>query len=101
MMTTQERLIDIARRRERLSLRAQAERLEIAGRIGALREPIGLVDRALGIARFLRAHPVLVSVAVAALVAFRGRGLAGLAGRALSAWRLWRAISAWSGARPL
>lgn len=101
MMPAQELLIDIARRKERLSARAQTERQAIAGNVMALREPIGVVDRAIGVARFLRAHPVFVAVAVAGLVAFRGRGLTSLAGRAFSAWRLWRMVSAWSAARSL
>jgi hypothetical protein len=104
MSSTQEALLDIARRKERLSARAQAQRQALAGAVHDLREPIGIADRALGIARFLRAHPVLVAAAVTAavtaLVVFRGRGLAGLAGRALSAWRLWRVVSAWSAGRP-
>jgi hypothetical protein len=101
MKSTDELLIDIARRKERLSARAQAQRGAIAVSFGELREPIGIADRAVGIARFLRAHPVLVAVAAAALVVFRGRGLAGLAGRAYSAWRLWRTVAAWSAGRPL
>jgi hypothetical protein len=104
MRSTQEFLLEIARRKERLSARAQAQRQALAGTVHDLRQPMAVADRALSIARFLRAHPVfvaaVVTAAVAALVAFRGRGLAGLAGRALSAWRLWRMVSsAWSAGR--
>jgi hypothetical protein len=96
ILTTQQRLIEIARRKERLSARAQAQRASIAGQVGALQGPIRFADRAVEIARFLRAHPAAVAVAAAALVALRGRGLTGLAGRALTAWRLWRTVSAWA-----
>jgi hypothetical protein len=93
----QEQLIDIARRKERLSARAQAQRGAIAASFGELDRPIGVADRVLEVARFLRAHPVLVAAAAAALFVLRGRGLVGLAGRAFSAWRLWRTLSAMVG----
>lgn len=101
MLTTQQRLIEIARRKERLSARAQAQRASIASDFGALQGPIRLADRAVDIARFLRAHPLAVAIAAACVVVLRGRGLTGLAGRALTAWRLWRTFSAWTGGRAL
>lgn len=93
MTSTQDLLIDIARRKERLSARSQLQRAAIAESFHELRAPIGIADRALGVTRFLRAHPVLVAAAVAAVFVFRGRGLSGLAARAFSAWRLWRTVS--------
>jgi YqjK-like protein len=101
MNRSNELLIDIARRKERLAARAQEQRLAIGESFRQWRDPIGIVDRGMGIARFLRAHPVFVAAAVAALVAFRRHGLVSLAGRAFSAWRLWRAVSAWSAGRPV
>lgn len=94
MRTTQAQLIDIARRKERLSARARAQRLAVVASFEALGQPIGFADRALEVARFLRSHPVLVAGAAAALFVLRGRGLVGLVGRAFSAWRLWRTIAA-------
>ena len=96
MTSTQELLIDIARRKERLSARSQLQRAAIAESFHELRAPIGIAERALGVTRFLCAHPVLVAAAVAAVFAFRGRGrgLSGLVARAFSAWRLWRTVSA-------
>ena len=94
MKSTQALLIDIARRKERLSARSQLQRAAIAENFHGLRGPIGIADRTLGVARFMRAHPVLMVAAVAAVFVFRGRGLAGLATRAFSAWRLWRTVSA-------
>lgn len=93
MKATRDYLIAIARRKERLAARAQAERIAITADLHALRRPIGVADRALGVAHFLRSHPVLVAAMVAAIFVARGRGLAGLAGRAFSMWRLWRTIS--------
>ena len=94
MTAMQQILIDIARRKERLSARAQAQRIAIAASFRDLGRPIGVADGALEVARFLRAHPVLVAAGAAALFVLRGRGLVGLASRAFSAWRLWRTISA-------
>jgi hypothetical protein len=95
--TAQEQLIAIARRKERLSARAQAQRRAIAASFQDLGRPIGVADRVLEAGRFLRAHPVLVAAAATALFVLRGRSLVGLAGRAFSAWRLWRTISAMIG----
>ena len=97
MKTAQQQLIELAHRKERLSARAQAQRRAIAASFQDLGRPIGVADRALEVARFLRAHPALIAAAAAALFVLRGRGLAGLAGRAFSAWRLWRTISAMVG----
>jgi hypothetical protein len=94
MTSTQDFLVDIARRKERLAARSQLQRGAIAANFRELQGPIDVADRALGVARFLRAHPVLVVAAAAAIFAFRGRGLTGLAGRIFSAWRLWRTVTA-------
>ena len=94
MKTTQDQLIDIARRKERLSARAQAQRVAIAASFRDLGPPIGIADRALEVARFLRANPALVAAIAATLFLLRDRGLTGLAGRVFSAWRLWRTLSA-------
>jgi len=89
--------MEIARRKERLAARAQAQRAAIAASFGDLGRPIGVADHALEVVRFLRARPALIAAAVAALIVLRGRGLAGMATRAFSAWRLWRTISAMVG----
>ena len=60
-----------------------------------LRQPIAVVDRALAVTRFLRAHPVVVAAVVAGLIGFRRRSFLGLLTRGLAAWRMWRAIAPW------
>lgn len=95
-MNTTERLIELARRKERLIARAAAQRAAIAGTFREWRTPIVVADRALAVARFFRSHPVLLAAAVAAAVALRGRTLVGLAGRGFAAWRVWRTLSTWS-----
>jgi hypothetical protein len=101
MISTEERLIEIAHRKERLSARAQAQRLAVAGTFQELQEPLSFVDRGWSIVRFLLDHPLLVAAGAAGLVVFRGRGIMSLATRAFSVWRLWRAVSAWSAGRAL
>ncbi|MBI1965239.1 MAG: hypothetical protein HYV99_06340 [Betaproteobacteria bacterium] len=94
-MSASERLIELARRKERLIARAAAQRAAVAATIREWRAPIAVADQAFGIVRFFRSHPVLLAAAVAAIAALRGRTLIGLAGRGYTAWRVWRATSSW------
>ena len=96
MSRIQDQLIEIARRKERLIARTGLQRVAIGANFRQLAGPIGVVDRGLEFVRFLRGHPLLVTALIAAVVAFRRRGLVTLAGRALSVWRIWRSVSAWS-----
>jgi hypothetical protein len=88
-------LIEIARRKERLIAACAAQRGTIAAAFRDLRPPIAVVERALGVARFLRAHPVVVGLIVAGVVVFRQRSTLGLLTRGFAAWRTWRAIAPW------
>jgi hypothetical protein len=96
MSRIQDQLIEIARRKERLIARAGSQRAAIGANFRQLQGPIGIVDRGLEIARFLRGHPLLVATVIAAVAAFRRRSLVTLAGSALSVWRIWRSLSALS-----
>lgn len=96
MNRNEDKLVEIARRKERLIARAESQRAAIAANFRQLQGPIGVVDRGLEIVRFLRRHPLLVAAVIAAVVAFRRRGLDSVASRALSVWRIWRSVSAWS-----
>ena len=96
MNRTEDKLAEIARRKERLIARAESQRADIGAGFRQLQGPIRIVDRGLEIVRFLRGHPLLVATVIAAVVAFRRRGLVSLTGRALSMWRIWRSVSAWS-----
>jgi hypothetical protein len=95
MSRFQGQLTEIARRKERLIARAGSERAVIGASILQLQGPIGIADRGLKIARFLRAHPLLVVTAIAAVAAIGRRSLIPLAGSAISVWRIWRSVSAW------
>jgi hypothetical protein len=94
------RMVEAALHRERLIARADAQRAVVSEGFRQLRGPIAIADGAISAVQYLKAHPVLVATAVAALVAFRGRGAVSFAGRALSIWRVWRSISEWASNRP-
>jgi hypothetical protein len=92
------RLAEIERRRAQLSARAMAQRNALASGFQQLTTPAGVVDRVVGIAQFVRMHPVLFGAGVAAVVAaLRGTfvRLLPAVGRGLAAWRILRVASAW------
>ena len=88
-------LIEIARRKERLIARCAAHRGTIAAAFHDLRQPIAVVERALTVTRFLRAHPVVVALVVAGLIVFRRRSILGVLTRGIAVWRTWRAVAPW------
>ena len=94
MKRIEDPLIEISRRKQRLILRAESQRAAIAGCFRELRGPVRIADRGLEAARYLRAHPVIVGIAMATVMAFRGRSLASLAGRGMAVWRIWRLLFA-------
>lgn len=90
-----DQLIEIARRKERLIARAEAQRAAIRAEFLDLQKPIAVIDRGIEVGRFLRAHPLAVGALVAFVTVLRGRGIVSMAGRAWSLWRAWRLVSAW------
>ena len=88
-------LNEIARRKERLIARCAAQRGIIAAVFHDLRQPIAVVERALSVTRFLRAHPVVVALVVAGLIVFRRRSVLGVLTRGIAIWRTWRAVAPW------
>lgn len=73
---------ELAHRREALIAQSEAQRLQIAEISQALKPAAQVADRALGIVRYVRRHPLLLGIAVAVvMIASRGRLLrwAGLA----------------------
>ena len=96
MIEIEDRRIEVARRKERLIARAEAERDVIAASFRRLEAPAGVIDRGLAVIHFLREHPLLVAAGVSAIVAIRGRGLLSMAGRGFAAWRVFRSLAAWA-----
>jgi hypothetical protein len=90
------RLVELARRRERLTARTAAQRTIVADAYQRWQKPAGLVDRGLAVVRFLKSHPLLSAIVVAAAAAAGRRKLVRWGGRGWVAWRTVRALGAWA-----
>ena len=90
-----ERLIHIARRKERLLARSEGQRAAVVQAFQRWEQPARAVDRAWSVVRFLQLHPVALAAAVAAAMVLGRRHLFKWAGRGLFAWRAWRTLSVW------
>lgn len=99
MSWPENRLLEIARRKEHLLARAAAQRAAIAGAFHELRGPAAIVDHGVEVMRFVRAHPMLVTLAIGAMAAVGPRWMFALAGRGVAAWRIWTLVAAWLGGR--
>ena len=91
-----ESLVELARGKERLIARTAAQRTAIAGAYQRWQKPASMLDRGIAVARFLKAHPLLSAIGVAAAAALGRRNLVQWAGRGWVAWRTWRALGAWA-----
>src|SRR5262245_33533587 len=89
-------LEEIAQHRQELSARSAALREALAADSWQLRKPLGAADHVLGIAHFVRAHPVLFGTAIAVVVALLGGRMKVLpaVGRGLAVWRIVQTVSA-------
>jgi hypothetical protein len=90
-----ERMIDVARRKERLVARCEGQRVLVAQACVRWREPARIVDRAWSVVRFLRLHPAALVAGAAIAMVLGRRHLLKWAGRGIFAWRTWRAVSGW------
>jgi len=85
-------LSKVLQERERILARIGRQRSEVVVAVHGLATPIALLDRAAGLARYMRTHPALVGVAVAAVVALRTRSVLGLLTRGIGLWRVSRQL---------
>jgi len=84
------RLIELIRRRERLLVRAEAQRDELAGIVRHWRVPVAAIDHTIDAVRTLKAHPVFLAFPLAVLVLWQPRRVAAWSGRAWMMWRFWQ-----------
>jgi hypothetical protein len=84
------RLAQIQARRERLLAKAAAQRDEVALLLMPWQAPLAVADRGVTVAAYLRAHPSIVLVAVAALVVLSPKRAFRWARRAFAVWRGYR-----------
>lgn len=87
---TRRRLAQVRARRERLVAKAAAQREEMALLLTPWQAPLAVADRGVTVAAYLRAHPAIVIVAVAALVVLAPKRAFRLARRAFAVWRGYR-----------
>ena len=88
----QSALTRIQLERERILACIVTQRTVVATSFAGLAVPIALVDRTLGAARYLRAHPVVLAALVAAVVVLRTRSVVGLLARGFGLWRIVRQL---------
>lgn len=96
MMDYTSRLVDIARRKERLLGRTEQQRVIIASACHALERPAGIVDSGISAFVYLKSHPLLAVVCAVVVATVSRRRLAGWIGRGWVLWRGWRALASWS-----
>ena len=89
-MSYPDRLLEILREREHLLARCDAQRVELATIARQSAGAIKIVDRVVGVIRCFRSHPMLLGVAVAALVVIQRRSLWRWVRRGFVLWRTYR-----------
>ena len=80
------------RERERLLARCAAQRDDLAAFARQVESPLHAVDRVAGAVQYVRRHPLVLGVAVAAAAAFERRMLWRWLRRGLVVWRTYRAF---------
>ena len=92
----QDRLIELHQRRGRLLERIAAQRQTLARELVPLQGVFNAGERARRAAQdgknFLLQHPLVLGVALTALVVFKPRTVLRWAQRGLSVWRTWRSV---------
>jgi hypothetical protein len=95
MMNYTSRLVDIARRKERLLGRTEQQRVVIASACRALERPAGIVDRGISALAYFKSHPLLAAACAVVVATVSRRRLAGWIGRGWVLWRGWRSLANW------
>jgi hypothetical protein len=89
-----DRLLQIRLRRERLIAKAAAQRESLAHDVDALSPVIGVVDRGIAGAMWLREHPAVLLVAGGVMLVLRPRRTLRWSFRAFSLWQGYRQLTA-------
>lgn len=84
------REVELIRRRERLLMRAEMQRDELAAVVQRWQTPIRVIDGAVETVRTLRDHPLLWVIPLAVAVAAKPRRVVRWGGRAWTLWKLWQ-----------
>lgn len=84
------RLLAIQARRARLILRAARERADLAYGLQSLSQPLGFIDRCLGVVRYVIMRPPLIAGVAIVLALLRPRRTFKWARRAFGVWQSYR-----------
>jgi hypothetical protein len=85
-------LTQVLLRRERILHRIERQRESVADAVAGLGRPALVIDRILGAARVLRAHPAAAVGLLGVALVLRTRSVIGLIGRGIGVWRLFRRV---------
>ena len=88
--------IALALRKERIVVRANQLREQLALWGERLKKPCAIADKAVDAGRYVKAHPWTAGVAVGATMVLGRRPLFLLARYGWSAWRAWRFVGGWA-----
>ena len=92
-------LVRLHEERGQLLERIAHQRATLARDLMPVHSALSKADRAVAVARsglqYVKAHPLPVVLAVAAVAIVRPRGVWRLLGRGLVVWRTWRAVQGW------
>jgi len=87
-MIMKNRLVAVACRRKALLEKIDAQRAEMADISLLLQKPLAVADAGLKAVRYMRSHPALVAGCIAALLAWRRKGISGLMQEVRHFWYL-------------
>lgn len=93
--------LELALKKQRLQMRSNELREELAGHAVALAPAFAAADGARAGARWMRSHPEWVAGALVALAVARPRALWRWGRRALIGWQTWRRIRGWLQPEPV
>ena len=91
-MSYRDPISEVMRDRARLLARCDAQRAEIATLVPQWEGPLRIADRVIAGINYLRHHPVILGVLVAALAIVQRRGWWSWAKRGFVLWRAYRAF---------
>jgi hypothetical protein len=92
MIVLGQRASELAHRREQLLARSAAGRELLAYELVQWGRPRRIIDRAITVFMYVRAHPAILAIGIAAVVAIQRRGWWGWVSRGVAAWRLVRTL---------
>jgi hypothetical protein len=82
----------LGERQQHLISHSDAAREALAYELAQWERPRRIIDKAFAMVMYVRAHPVLLAIGVAAVVAIQRRGAWGWVRRAVGLWRLLRTV---------